>query len=816
MTGDAPRTWDTTAATRLAALTLRARATLLFERVWPRVVLLWALAATFALAAWLGVWTFAPGLLRMAGVGLFALAALAILASLFQLRPPGRSAGLQRVDRDSGQAHQPASALVDRNAMAGPEADALWAMHRRALESKAATLVVKAPAPGMVNRDPFALRFIVPIAAFAAAILAGPHMMGRLAEPFDWRDLPNAEVAKRIDAWIDPPNYTNEPPILLRQLATSGARAKATAPEGSTLVLRAPEPFAAKTSGGLNPVADGAPGEKRWTLRSDGALNVSANGSAYSGLDVVVTPAKAPTIAFDGEPVANASGSLTLGYVIADRYGAASAEAEIALADPTQGPSLAEPPTVPLGLPSAENGLGAGKTTADLSVHPWAGAKVRVTLKATNLAGAVGESATKIITLPEKLFLNPLARALVEQRRDLILDPQGKRAHVDGTLQALEIAPDLFGESDGVYLGLRAVRARVGQDADAPRLKEAAELLWAIALKLEDGSSSQAQRDLRAAEKDLREALKRGASDDEIKALTQKLRDAAERMMQELAKQAPPQDQEDATLDSKDVESMLDKLEDQARNGARQDAEAMLDQLQSMFENLRAARQGQSKSQQAMRQNLDELQKLMRDQQQLRDDTFRSQRREQSGEDGGQDDSQSLRDRQQALQDRLDALQKKLGEMGAQPEQGFDDAGKAMGEAQGDLKPGQGNSPGKGQSPGQGKADKGAAVGAQGRALQALREGANGLEKQMQGDGKGQGQGQRLGQRGQGRGPGGRDPLGRDGPQGNKGDNTGRLGDTQGATQRARRVMEELQKRLADPNRAPDERDYFERLLKRF
>jgi len=398
----------------------------------------------------------------------------------------------------------------------------------------------------------------------------------------------------------------------------------------------------------------------------------------------------------------------------------------------------------------------------------------------------------------------------VEQRRDLILDPQGKRAHVDRTLQALEIAPDLFGESGGVYLGLRAVRARTAEDSDAPRLKEAAELLWTIALKLEDGSSSQAQRELRAAEKDLREALKRGASDAEIKALTQKLREAAERYMRELAKQAPPQDQQDATLDSKDVESMLDKLEEQARGGAREDAQAMLDQLENMFENMRAARQGESKGQQAMRQTLDELQKLMRDQQQLRDDTFRSEQRDRSGEEGGQDDSQALQERQQALQDRLDALQKKLGEMGAEPEQGFGDAGKAMGEAQGDLGQGQGNSPGKG------KGDKGAAVGAQGRALQALREGANGLQKQMQGNGQGQGQGQRLGQRGQGRGPGGRDPLGRDGPQSDKGGSFGRLGDTQGATQRARRVMEELQKRLADPNRASDERDYFERLLKRF
>ena len=820
MTGDAPKISNDMAAARIAALTLRARAALLFERAWPRIVLLFVLAAAFALVAWLGTWTFAPALARMAGVGAFALAGLAIIASLLRLGVPGRLAGLTRLDRDSGVPHQPASAQSDRNLMGGPEADALWAMHRRALDAKTASLAVKAPAPGLVNRDPYALRFIVPLAAFAAAVLAGPEMMARLAAPFDWRDLPSAEVAKRIDAWIDPPHYTGEPPILLRALATYGARAKVSAPEGSTLVLRAPEPFAAKASGDLAPAEGGAPGEKRWILKGDGAVALSANGAAYSGLDVAVAPASPPTIAFDGEPIANASGSLTLSYVIGDRYGAQSAEADIALADATQGPALANPPAIALSLPSAENGLGAARTTSDLSDNPWAGAKVRITLKAVNLAGAVGVSAPKVVTLPERLFHNPLARALVEQRRDLILDPQAKRAHVDRTLHALEIAPDLFGETDGVYLGLRAVRARLGDDADAPRLKEAAELLWAIALRVEDGSSSQAQRDLRAAEKDLRDALKRGASDEEIKALTQKLREAAERYMQELAKQAPAQDQEDATLDSKDIESMLDQLENQARGGAREDAEAMLDQLQNMFENMRSARQGESKSRQAMRQSLDELQKLMRDQQQLRDDTFRSQQRERSGEDGGQDDSQSLRDRQQALQDRLDALQKKLGEMGMEQEQGFDDAGKAMGEAQGDLGQGegQGNAPGQGKSPGKGKGDKGAAVGAQGRALQALRDGANGLQKQMQGNGQGQGQGQgeQLSQSGQGRGRGGKDPLGRNDPNGAKGGSYGRLGDTEGAAQRARRVMEELQRRLADPNRAPDERDYFERLLKRF
>ena len=59
-----------------------------------------------------------------------------------------------------------------------------------------------------------------------------------------------------------------------------------------------------------------------------------------------------------------------------------------------------------------------------------------------------------------------------------------------------------------------------------------------MALKIEDGDSTQAQRDLRAAEQALREALKRGASDDEIRKLMQNLREAAQRFAAEMASKA--------------------------------------------------------------------------------------------------------------------------------------------------------------------------------------------------------------------------------------------------------------------------------------
>jgi uncharacterized protein (TIGR02302 family) len=377
-----------------------------------------------------------------------------------------------------------------------------------------------------------------------------------------------------------------------------------------------------------------------------------------------------------------------------------------------------------------------------------------------------------------------------------------------------------------------------------------------MAQQLENGDASKAERDLRAAEQALREALQRGASDEEIRKLMQQLREAANRFMSQMARNAPPDSNpEDRNLQAQDLDKMMDQMEDAARNGSREDAQAMLDQMQEMFENMRSAQDGQeSPGEREMRKQIGELEKLLRDQQALRDDTFRSDqkdrarkraRRNQSSPDqdlqgqqdqnqdgsspdqsdsgSDQDDKQDqdqadkgqpqLGDRQQQLRDRLAELQRKLKSLGMKGEKGFDDAQGHMKEAEGDLKSGQGKS---GKS---GQGGKGAAVEAQGRALEALRDGAQGLQKQMEGQGEGKGKGKGgkgtyVGRRGR---PGempGDDPLGR-GAEGEKGREDGPLSQSAGAAERARRVMEELRRRLADPARPVDERDYLERLMKR-
>jgi uncharacterized protein (TIGR02302 family) len=252
----------------------------------------------------------------------------------------------------------------------------------------------------------------------------------------------------------------------------------------------------------------------------------------------------------------------------------------------------------------------------------------------------------------------------------------------------------------------------------------------------------------------------------------------------------------------------------------------LLEQLQQMLENLQMAQPGDS-GDGDMEQSLNELGDMIRKQQQLRDKTFKqgqdSRRDRMRGKQGDQGMGDLQQD-QQALRDRLKKLQQELakrgmgqGQRGERGQQGQPGEQGEQGDQDGDGEDGLGQADSAmgdaGSSLGEGNAD--AAVDSQGKALDALRKGAQSLAQAMQ-----QGEGQ-----GQGAGPGMR--VGRQQNGGNQTDPLGRplhgreFGDDftvkipgEIDVQRARRILEELRRRLADPQRPQIELDYIERLLK--
>ncbi|PZR82168.1 MAG: TIGR02302 family protein [Hyphomicrobiales bacterium] len=870
---------------RLERLAAKARAILLFERAWrialpPLVVL-----GFFVCLSWMGLWLDVPRWARGLGVFALALGLVIALLPLGKFRLPSRKEALDRIDRVSALASHPASVIDDRlgNGTSDPATRALWNLHRRRAEQAVALLRPGGPTPRMVDLDIYALRATVVVALIATGFVAGHEKYARVAAAFDWRFDASQRKDYRIDAWIDPPAYTGKPPIVLN-LGGNQNPQQIEAPSGSIVVIHAPGGnldmevkgalAAAKdnnadaqasliASGSAAAKPSGGKGsETRLVLRGDATLTLGHSGAPLGAFDIHAVSDQPSSIALTAAPRFNARGSMTLKYSVADDYGVTGAEARFAKPVLPGGHpatrSLADPPRMALQLPPAPDLGGEAETTADLSEHPWAGARVEMTLIARDEGGNEGSSDPVEITLPQKPFVKPLARALAEQRRNLVLAPED-RVRAANALDALMIAPEVFGTGAGVYLGLRVAFDRLNAAHSDSDLVEVADYLWQMALRIENGDLSEAERDLRAAEQQLRDALQRNAPEDEIRKLGENLRGAMDKFLQELAAQQKNEDRQDnlAALEGrgrairpKELQRMLDKMQDMLRSGDSANAQKMLEQLQNILENLRIARPRKADPRaREMSRALGELGQMGEDQQDLRDETYRSgqserhrQREERGqlglpgqptlgdifGQDGdaieggldrqgngqdaggksgkspraGQTNDADLVRRQKALRDRLENLQKRLDEDGAGAN-GLDGAQNAMRDAENAL--------------GQGPSGSDGAVDAQGRAVEALREGAQKLAESMRGEAGGSGEEAGEGQDGQGS-PGqfgdaeGTDPLGRSAERLRGFDPSARFP----GAERARRVLEELRRRLGEPARPREEMDYLERLLRRY
>ena len=821
----------------------RARWTIFWERLWPALASLATVVGLFLAVSWLGLWLWLPPIARAITLGVFFLLTAAAFAPLLMLRVPSRVEGLRRLDRNSGLPHRPATAIADE--IAAPSEDSysivLWRAHiERALRA-AKTLRAGTPVPRLALRDPFAMRALVAVLVVATFFAAGGERMKRIAAAFDWQGV--IQPANfRIDAWVSPPPYTGRPPVILPGLRPGEPVQTANSlsvPAGSILVIRASGiHLDIATSGGVAEPSAGAQSsnangseERRFVIKEAGAATVRGAAVADLTWQFTAIPDKPPTIALAKEPEGQARGALQLSYKLEDDYGVVGAQAlfKLQTSEGTNGhPArpLYDAPDFPLVLPQARTKNAVGQTTKDLTEHPWAGTDVSMILTARDEAGNEGQSAAFEFRLPERPFSKPMARALVEQRRVLALDADSQ-ASVLTALDALTLAPERFNMESNVYLGLRSIFWQLARAKSDDQLRDVVGRMWDMAVHLEDGSVSDAEQALRAAEEALRQALERGASDEEIKKLTDQLRAALDKFLQALAEQlrknpqqlARPLDPNARQLRPQDLRNMIDRLEQMARSGAKDAARRMLQDLQQMLENLQMARPGQqmdSDGDDDMMSALDELGDVIRKQQQLRDRTFQQgqdQRRDrQRGQQGqqGQPGEQmgELRENQQALRDQLKRLMEELRKKGfGQGQQGQGEmdqlgrAGEAMGDAEGQL--------------GEGNADS--AVDSQGRALEALRRGAQNLAQSMQQQGMlGPGPNGQPGRLGLPRAQQDTDPLGRPLRGRDYGDDTTVKVPGEIDVQRARRILEELRRRFGENFRPQLELDYIERLLRDF
>jgi uncharacterized protein (TIGR02302 family) len=738
--------------------------------------------------------------------------------------------------------HRPATSVTDKMATTAgdPFSIALWRAHAERTAAAARGLKAGLPSPQLATRDPYALRGLVLVLLVATFFASGGERLQRITAAFDFRGVVTP-ANYRVDAWITPPLYTGKSPLLLPGLRPGEPLpqpASHAVPIGSVLVVRASGTSALDivTNGELReaPAASGKPQtgteERRYTVEGTGAATVRGFGGdvtwSFTGI-----PDKPPTIALSKDPEARPQGAMQLSYKVEDDYGATEGQAIFKRKDmeepaASKGRPLYDAPEFPLVMPQARTRNAVGQTVKNLAEHPLAGADMVMTLVAKDQAGNEGRSEPFEMKLPERPFYNPIARALIEQRRMIALDADSKPRVLIG-LDALTIAPERFTPDTSIYLGLRSLYWNLTNARSDDDLRDVVTRMWAMAVLIEDGTMGDAAAQLRAAQEALRQALDRGVSDEEIKRLMDQLRQALNNFMQalaqemrrnpdQMARQLPP---DARILRPQDLQNMLDKMEQAARSGDKDAARQMLQELQAMMEGLQMARPGQGGDEDM--QALNDLAEMIQRQRELRDKTFKEGQESRRGQRSQRSDQLGkLQGDQQALRDRLNKMLEEMRKRGHGPQPGdqptqdgpgdgldqLGRAGDAMGDAQGQL--GEGNSD--------------SAVDSQGKALDAMRRGAQNFAQSMQqqrgeGQGRGAGRGQPGGRLAQARANEETDPLGRPlrrGPEYDDGSSVKVPNAGESAVERAGRVLEELRKRLGETERPQLELDYIERLLK--
>jgi uncharacterized protein (TIGR02302 family) len=813
---------------------LLTRLAIVWESLWPAFWPLMLVASLYVISALFGLWDLPAPAARAVGLVLFGLSALAALRPIFRIGWPARETALRRIELQSGIPHRPATSFEDTISFGSnnSQAETLWQAHKARLADEMSRMKAVWPRPGFARRDPFALRVPIAMGLITAFLYAGPTWLGQLASPFSLTAQASTDPVQ-IDAWITPPDYTTQPPIFLTSPASAWsdkASGLYTIPAGSEFVLRAqgerPVTVGMRPINGAppDPASSGsdfamtAPGENIREYRS--FISDNRHITVLDGETIVgqwrmeVIQDQPPIIELLDPPQASDAGVLRITYRVSDDYGVIAGEGLVERA-PTNNAAASEdrtdhdvfssplfdPPRFPLAMPQIRTRDGEAQVYQDLTAHPWAGATVLLRLQAHDDAGQIGESAPVEITLPSRTFTDPLALAIVEQRRKLAIAPD-QYAAVGRALDALTIAPDRYIEDMQIYLGIRTARWRLALRQDRNSLISVVDQLWQIALKLENGDLADAEQRLRAAQEALQRALAQNASSEEIAQRVEELRQALNEYLQSLAENAQNNQSgensdlsQDDALTSEDLARMLDNIENMARNGSRNEAQQLLSQLQDLLENLRTGRmQPQTGQQRQMSQALDELGDMIDQQRQLMDESFRMDQQDTANGQSDTDRDAELGDMQQRqadLQAALEELIEQLNSLNSQSLDEFDDAKGNMGDAL--------NSLGQGQT--------GQAVEDQGEALQNLRDGAGSLAEQLA---------QSLAQSGNRQGNQSTDPLGR--PRRTNDPDLGmnvKVPD-EIDVQRAREILEELRRKFGERDRPRIELDYFERLLKRF
>lgn len=684
---------------------LLTRLGLIAERVthtfWPVWTVLF-----FALAPLILGWQDFLPLEVVWGYGVVAI--LALLWTLYRgfrrLNWPSEAEAIARVDaRLPGR---PIAALNDVQAIGAGDAasEAVWDAHLARMQEKTRKARAVEPDLRVSTNDPYGLRYVALLFFVVALLFGSIWRVGSVTDAGTDTEL--LATGPVWEGWIEPPAYTGKPTLYLADIIANRVQV----PQGSFITLRLYGEVGDLTvnetvSGRTTDLGAATDQQQGFEVTQAGRLEIEGEGG--TSWQILLLEDEAPTVELTAPIEADAQGEMSQPFAAMDDYGVlagvATIELDLASVDRRYGlsvdPDQREDILIDLPMPfSGDRADFEELLIDDFSEHPWANLPVVLTLQVEDGLGQTGASDPEELILPGRRFFQPIARAVIEQRRD-ILWSKANAPRVAQILRAVSHRPDELFPDETTYLRLRAIIRRLENMETAGLTdevqSEVVDALWELAVQLEEGSLADARARLERAQERLEEAMRNGASDEEIAELMQELREAMNDYMQQLANEMEPSDNEGTdqpdqqqsgeTITQDELQALMDRIQELMEEGRMAEAMELMEQLNELMENLQMTEGGEGGDgpRTPGQQSMEDLAETLRGQQNLTDEAFRElQEQFNQGQEQGQQpgDQQGQQDGQQPGQQQGQGQQP--GEQG-QDGQGGQQPGQQQGQGQG-------------------------------------------------------------------------------------------------------------------------------------
>ena len=260
-------------------------------------------------------------------------------------------------------------------------------------------------------------------------------------------------------------------------------------------------------------------------IARSGRIEVTSGKTGIASWDIDAIPDQPPTIEAATEFVLSGGSRGYLPLRLSDDYGVRAAGVEMALdfdriprlhglaTDPESAEMSKIEIPLPFGGPSKEMEI---EFAADFAEHIWAGLPVKLSAVVYDAIGQEARTRELSTVLPSRSYYNPVAAAIAELSRDLLWNREnGKRVTL--VTRSITHRPDDIFEDIGAFLMVRTALHRLESGLsgglEPSNRDKIAEMLWNVALRLEEGELHSARQRMEHAADKLSEGnSQRGAA----------------------------------------------------------------------------------------------------------------------------------------------------------------------------------------------------------------------------------------------------------------------------------------------------------------